>query len=77
MAVDKKDIESLRASLPDGRRAAAARTAAAKAEATAITNAKTIQEWRTGKNKRIQALVWVGTVAVLGIIVISVLGRWH
>jgi len=77
VAVDKKDIESLRASLPDGRRAAAARTAAAKAEATAITNAKTIREWRTGKNKRIQALVWVGTVAVLGIIVISVLGRWH
>ncbi len=77
MAVDKKDIESLRASLPDGRRAAAARTAAAKAEATAITNAASIQKWRAGKDNRIQALVWVGVVAVLGIIVISVLGRWH
>ena len=77
MAVDKKDIESLRASLPDGRRAAAAQAAAAKAEATAQSNAKTVREWRTGKDNRIQALVWVGTIVVLGIIVISVLGRWH
>lgn len=77
MAVDKKDIESLRASLPDGRRAAAAQAAAAKAEATAQSNAKFVQEWRTGKDNRIQALVWIGIVAVLGIIIISVLGRWH
>lgn len=77
MAVDKKDIEGLRASLPGNRQDIANKAQAAKTKADAATDAKSVQQWNTGKDNRVQALVWVGIVAVLGVIVVSVLGKWH
>lgn len=77
MAVDKKDIEALRASLPDGKRHIAEKAKAEKAKANAATDAKSVQQWNTGKNDRVRALIWLGIIAVLGFIVISVLGKWH
>lgn len=77
MAVDKKDIDGLRASLPGGKRDLAEKAQTARIKANAATDAESAREWHTGKDNRVKALIWVGILAVLGIIVVSVLGKWH